>query len=148
VTPEAKWVRCLRARGKDWGTLGVNSAGEDVALASIARDVMDNVSPAQGRSPFLRTVSTTDRASTYVQVRMMMRVRRRSACMVGMAIAVPGGTAQSPTAGRVVIASVAPFRRLVSVVGQFVDPAGPQRRHPVLFPVPVVASRWSRRRAG
>jgi hypothetical protein len=37
---------------------------------------------------------------------------------------------------------------VVSMVGLFVDPTRPQRRHPVLFPVPVVASRWSRRRAG
>jgi hypothetical protein len=92
---------------------------------------------------------TTDRVSICVQLRMMkMRVRRRSACMIGLAIAVRGGTAQAPTAGRAVIAGAAPFRRLVSVVGQFVDPARPQRRHLVLFPVPVVASRWSRRRAG
>jgi hypothetical protein len=92
---------------------------------------------------------TTDRASICVQLRMMkMRVRRRSACMIGMAIAVRGGTAQAPTAGRAVIASVAPFRRLVSVVELFVDLAKPQRRHPVLLPVPVVASRSSRRRVG
>lgn len=71
-----------------------------------------------------------------------------SACMIGMAIAVPGGTAQAPTAGGAVIASVAPFRRLGSVVELFVDLAKPQRRHPVLLPVPVVASRSSRRRAG
>jgi len=68
--------------------------------------------------------------------------------MIGMAIAVRGGTAQAPTAGRAVIASVAPFRRLVSVVELFVDLAKPQRRHPVLLPVPVVASRSSRRRVG
>jgi hypothetical protein len=58
-----------------------------------------------------------------------------SVCMFGMAIALPGGTAQAPTAGLAVIASVAPFRCLGSVVELFVDLAKPQRRHPVLLPV-------------
>ena len=92
---------------------------------------------------------TTDRASICVQLRMMkLRFRRRSACLIGMAISVPGGAAQAPTAGRALIASMAPFRRLVSVVELFVDLARPQRRHPVLLPVPVVASRSSHRRVG
>jgi mannitol/fructose-specific phosphotransferase system IIA component len=73
---------------------------------------------------------------------MKLRFRRRSACMIGTAIAVPGGTAQARTAVRAVIASV------VSVVELFVDLVKPQRRHLVPLPVPLVASRSSRRRAG
>ena len=54
----------------------------------------------------------------------------------------------SPSSAVVLIGIVETANFLVSVVELFVDAARPQRRHPVLFPIPVVASRWSHRRAG